>query len=216
MNKSLLYKGHIFSFSLIKSTILYVNFLLTSLILLIDIEEKVIMVDAYAVPNQGISNVQTAFHSQSITNSPGSTSSSQFSENTAINSYNQLEEYSSSNVNQVISGGQYTNQLQELKNLPNSLNTQFTTNNMKSSQVIDPTADDNILTTILQENSGNQLIKQIQEVNLASQSNNQHITKNDKQNQAFVDKNLDILTQANTNSQTISQERDVIQSLMMN
>ena len=88
------------------------------------------------------------------------------SENTAINSYNQLEEYSSSNVNQVISGGHYTNQLQELKHLPNSLNNQFTTNNMKSSQVIDPTADDNILTTILQENSGNQLIKQIQKVNL--------------------------------------------------
>lgn len=212
MNKSLLYKGHIFTFSPIKSTILYVNFLLISLILLIDIEEKVI-IDAYAVPNQGISNVQTAFHSQSITNSPGSTRSSQFSENTAINSYNQLEEYSSANVNQVISGGQHTNQLQELKNLPNSLNTQFTTN-IKSSQVIDPTADDNILTTILQENSGNQLIKQIQEVNLASQSNNQHITKNDKQNQAFVDKNLDILTQANTDSQTISQERDVIQSLL--
>ena len=135
LNKSLLYKGHIFTFSPIKSTILYVNFLLISLILLIDIEEKVI-IDAYAVPNQGISNVQTAFHSQSITNSPGSTRSSQFSENTAINSYNQLEEYSSANVNQVISGGQYTNQLQELKNLPNSLNTQFTTN-IKSSQVID-------------------------------------------------------------------------------
>lgn len=213
LNKSLLYKGHIFTFSPIKSTILYVNFLLISLILLIDIEEKVIM-DTYAVPNQGISNVQTAFHSQSITNSPGSTRSSQFSENTAINSYNQLEEDSSSNVNQVISGGQYTNQLQELKNLANSLNNQFTTNDMKSSQVIDPTADDNILTTILQENSENQLIKQIQEVNLASQSNNQHITKNDKQNQAVVDKNLDILTQANTDSQTISQERDVIQSLL--
>lgn len=107
MNKSLLYKGHIFTFSTIKSTILYVNFLLISLILLIDIEEKVIMVDAYAVPNQGISNVQTAFHSQSITNSPGSTRSSQFSENIAINSYNQLAEYSSSNFNQVISGGQW-------------------------------------------------------------------------------------------------------------
>ena len=156
---------------------------------------------------------KTAFHSESISNSPGSTRSSQFSENTAINSYNQLEEYSRANGNQVISGGQYTNQLQELKNLPNSLNTQFTTN-MKSSQVFDPTADDNILTTILQENSENQLIKQIQEVNLASQSNNQHITKNDKQNQALVDKNLDILTQANTDSQTISQERDVIQSLL--
>jgi hypothetical protein len=51
---------------------------------------------------------------------------------------------------------------------------------MKSSQVIDPTADDNILTTILQENSGNQLIKQIQKVNLGSQSNNQHITKINK------------------------------------
>ncbi|MGE5635106.1 MAG: hypothetical protein ACM3VV_07720 [Deltaproteobacteria bacterium] len=65
------------------------------------------MVDAYAVPNQGISNVQTAFHSQSIINSPGSTRSSQFSENIAINSYNQLAEYSSSNFNQVISGGQW-------------------------------------------------------------------------------------------------------------
>ena len=216
LNKSLLYKGHIFTFSPIKSTILYVNFLLISLILLIAIEEKIIM-DTYAVPNQGINNVQTALHSQSITNSPGSTRSSQFSENTAINSYNQLEEYSSANVNQVISGGQYTNQLQELIHLPNSLNNQFTTN-MKSNQVIDKIADDdNILTTILQENSGNQLIKQIQEVNLASQSNNQHITKNDKQNQAFVDKTLDILTQANTDSQTISQERDIIQAyLMMN
>ena len=115
LNKSLLYKGHIFTFSPIKSTILYVNFLLISLILVIDIEEKVIMVDAHAVPNQGISNVQTAFHSQSITNSPGSTRSSQFSENTAITSYNQLEEYSSSNVNQGISGEQYINQLEELK-----------------------------------------------------------------------------------------------------
>ena len=171
------------------------------------------MVDAYAVPNQGISSAQPAFHSQSITNSPGSTRSSQFSENTAINSYNQLEKYSSANVNQVISGGQYTNQLQELKNLPHSLNTQFTTN-MKSSQIIDPTSDNNILTTILQENSGDQVIKQLQEVNLASQSNNQHITKNDKQNQAFVDNNLDILTQANTDSHTISQEQDVIQSLL--
>ena len=215
MNKSLLYKGHIFTFSPIKSTILFVNFLLISLILLIDIEEKLIMVDTYAVPNQGISNVQTAFHSQSITNSPGSTRSSQFSENTAINSYNQLEEYSSSNVNQVISGGQYTNQLQELKNLPNSLNTQFTTNNMKSNQVIDPTADDNILTTILQENSENQLIKQIQEVNLASQSNNQHITKNDKQNQAFIDKNLDILLlHSSIESQAISQDQNILQSLL--
>jgi hypothetical protein len=159
LNKSLLYNGHIFTFSLIKSTILYVSFLLISLILLIDIEEKVIMVDAYAVPNQGISSVQPAFHSQSITNSPGSTRSSQFSENTAINSYNQIEKYSNANVNQVISGGQYTNQLQELKNLPNSLNTQFTTN-MKSSQVIDPTSDNNnILTTILQENSEDQFIK---------------------------------------------------------
>jgi hypothetical protein len=182
--------------------------------LLIDIEEKVIMVDAYAVPNQGISSVQPAFHSQSITNSPGSTRSSQFSENTAINSYNQIEKYSNANVNQVISGGQYTNQLQELKNLPNSLNTQFTTN-MKSSQVIDPTSDNNnILTTILQENSEDQLIKQLQDGNLASQSNNQHITKNDKQNQAFVGNNLDILTQANTDSQTISQEQDVLQSLL--
>jgi hypothetical protein len=214
LNKSLLYKGHIFTFSPIKSTILYVNFLLISLILLIDIEEKVIMVDAYAVPNQGISNVQTEFHSQSITNSPGSTRSSQFSENTAINSYNQLEEYSSSNVNQVISGGQYTNQLQELKNLHNSLNNQFTTN-MKSSQIIDPTADDNILTTILQENSGNQLIKQIQKVNLGSQSNNQHITENDKQNQAFIDKNLDILLlQSSIESQAISQDQNILQSLL--
>ena len=57
LNKSLIYKGHIFTFSPIKSTILYVNLLLISLILLIDIEEKVIM-DAYAVPNQGISSVQ--------------------------------------------------------------------------------------------------------------------------------------------------------------
>jgi hypothetical protein len=39
LNKSLLYKGHISIFSPIKSTILYINFLLISLILLIDIEE---------------------------------------------------------------------------------------------------------------------------------------------------------------------------------
>jgi hypothetical protein len=171
--------------------------------------------DTYAVPNQGISNIQTAFHSQSITNSPGSTRSSQFLENTAINSYNHLEDYSCSNVNQVISGGQYTNQLQELKHLPNSLNNQFTTSNMKSNQVIDNIADDNILTTILQENSGNHLIKQIQKVNLGSQSNNRHITRNDKQNQAIIDKNLDILLlQSSIESQAISQDQNILHSLL--
>ena len=216
MNKFLLYKGHIFTYSIIKSTVFFVCLLLISIVLLIDIEEKFI-IDVYGVSNQDIYNKQTSFQSQSITNSPGSTTS-QFSENIAINSYDQKEQHSTSNVNQIISGGQYTNQLQEIKDSPNSLNNQFLTNTKSNLfQVVDNTDNDGntLLMNILQESSGNQLIEQIQKVNLASRSNNQQITKNDKQNQAFVDNNLDILTQSTTDSQAISQDKILFKVYLM-
>ena len=216
LNKFFLYKGHIVTYSIIKSKAFFIGSLLISLVLLIDIEEKFLM-DAYGVPNQDIYNKQTSFQSQSITNSPGSTSS-QFPESFAINSYNLRAQYSTSNVNQMISGEQYTNQLQKINDSPNSINNQFVTNTKSNLfHIFDNTNNDdnNILTTVLQQSSGNQLIEQIQKVNLASQSNNQQIAKNDKQNQAFVDDNdLDILTHSNTGSQTISQEQNIIESLL--